>query len=585
MTGPTIPAALRAAASGPPDRGYTFVGDDGHTERFHSFAALHREAVRRAQGLLALGLRPGDRVVLVLPDGEDFALTLLGALVARVVPVPVVPPFDLGRLGAWLEHCGHILARSGATVVVTDGTIRRVAGALATRERRLVVSGALDGAGDAPLPPPAPDEPALIQFTSGSTSRPKGVLLTHGNIAANAHCIMRHGLDVGPDDKGCSWLPFYHDMGLIGFVLAPLVTASPRVLMPPLAFLRRPVLWLRLLTRHRGTLGFAPTFAYGLCAAWVSEQELEGLDLRSWRVAGCGAEPVHAPTLERFAARFGAVGFDRRALMPCYGMAESTLAVTFAPVGRAPRTERVDGRLDRGDTATPAGEAGSSELVSCGRPFPGHEVAVADEAGRPLPERRVGEILDRGPSVMAGYYGDPGATAEALGGGWLHTGDLGYLADGELFLCGRIKDLIIVAGRNHHPTDLEWAAAGVPGVRTGNVVAFGVPRGDGERVVLCAETRLPPERHAELAAAVRGRVLEGAGLRVDEVLLMPPGTLPKTSSGKLQRRLARERYLQGVLVEQGRPEGRAAVLRRLVRSQWSLLRQRVSRTARAREAG
>lgn len=577
---PTIPEALASAAA-EDNRGYTFVGDDGRTEHHHSFASLYEQAARRAGALQRCGLRPGDPVALVLSDGEDFALTMLGALLARVVPVPIVPPFNLGRLGAWLEHCRHILARCGATVLVTDPAIRRVAGTLASGPLRRILLASDLALGEAPtlLRPPRPDEPAFIQFTSGSTAQPKGVLLTHGNLAANAHCIMRLGLRATPEDSGCTWLPFYHDMGLIGFVLAPLTTSTPVVFMPPLLFLKRPVEWLRLMTRHRGTIGFGPSFAYGLCASRVRDRDLEGLDLRSWRVAGCGAEPVHAPTLERFAERFAPVGFDRRALMPCYGIAESTLAVTFAPLGRPLVTDRV--RLDAlsyDREAVPCSpEDEGTVLVSCGRPFDGHDLAVVDPSGAPLRDREVGEVALRGPSVAAGYHGAPAATAQTFRGGWLHTGDLGYLADGELFVCGRIKDLIIVGGRNYYPTDVEWAAAEVPGVRTGNVVAFGLPApgGGSERVVLCAETREPPGRFDALERAVRGHVMEATGLHLDVVLLLAPGTLPKTSSGKLQRQKTRERYLQADLAAAAHPEGRVQLFAHLARSQWQLLRQRL----------
>ena len=582
MSGPpTIPEALAIAAAGPRDRGYTFIGDDGHTDRFLSFATLYDQAAQRAGSLLRWGLRPGDTMGLVLSDGEDFALTMLGALLARIVPVPIVPPFNLGRLGAWLEHTAHILERSGASVLVTDAAIRRVAGALATGPTRRILLASDLARGDPPpsLPPPRLDEPAFVQFTSGSTALPKGVLLTHGNLAANAHCIMRLGLRVTSDDAGCTWLPFYHDMGLIGFVLAPLTTATPVAFMPPLLFLKRPVEWLRLITRHRGTIGFGPSFAYGLCASRAREEDLAALDLRSWRVAGCGAEPVHAPTLERFATRFAPAGFDRRAFMPCYGIAESTLAVSFAPLARPLVTDRVrlDALSDDREAVPCPPEAEGTELVSCGFPFEGHALAVMDPAGAQLPDRRVGEIVLRGPSVMVGYLGDPVATAAGVRDGWLHTGDLGYQVDGELFVCGRIKDLIIVGGRNYYPTDVEWAAAEVPGVRTGNVVAFGLvaPGGGAERVVLCAETRHPPAQYVALGHAVRAHVMQATGLRLDEVLLLPPGTLPKTSSGKLQRSKTREAYLRGTLADGARREGRVQLLGRLALSQWQLLRHRL----------
>ena len=576
----SIPKALVSAGQrAAPDQGYSFVDEEGAGERFVSFGQLADDAARHAAALLRLGLRPGDRVALVLPKSHDFVPLFLGALHAGIIPVPMYPPMSLGKLGTYLDHSRHIVERSEAAVLITDGSVKRALGGLIGERLQVIRTvDQLDTSGPgAPLANLRDDAPAFIQFTSGSTARPKGVVLTHGNLASNAHCIMRLGLRAGPSDKGCTWLPLFHDMGLIGFVLSPITTLTSVAFMPPLMFLKRPVEWLRLVTRHRGTIGFAPNFAYGVCAARIKDHELEGLDLSSWRVAGCGAEPIHLPTLTGFAERFERVGFRRGALMPCFGLAESTLAVSFAPLGPGPTGDTVDlGALtsDRQARPVPAGADGATSVVCCGRPFEGHEIAIVDDDGRPLPDRAVGEIVLRGPSVMQGYFHDEEATRQVLRGGALRTGDLGYTVDGALYVCGRSKDVVIVGGRNYYPSDIEWAASTVAGVRTGNVVAFGVtlPNGEAEQVVLCAETRRAPEEYHELERAVRGTVLDAIGVKLHEVVLLAPGTLPKTSSGKVRRRRTRELYLSGQLRESGRNDGRIVVAGHLLVSQWRLWR-------------
>jgi fatty-acyl-CoA synthase len=379
---------------------------------------------------------------------------------------------------------------------------------------------------------------------------------------------MEDGLRMGPPDVGISWLPLYHDMGLIGFVLAPLYHRIPIVFLPALLFLKRPITWFQAITRHGGTASFAPNFAYALCVKRIRAADLEGLDLSTWRIAGCGAEPIRAETLEAFADAFAPIGFNGRALLPSYGMAESSLAIAFTELGEGLKTISVHGPTlwEKGD-ARPASEDDEDavRLVSCGPEFPEHRVRVFDPADagseRPLPERAVGELRISGPSVMRGYWEDAERTREAFAGPFLRTGDLGFMAGGHVFICGRSKEVVIVNGRNYYPQDMEWEASKVPGVRKGNVVAFGArdPSGverDRERVVVALEVQ-EPERLGQasgLLAAVRRAVQEGMGLTLDDVVALPPGALPKTSSGKLQRAKTRELYETGELM--GRPTSR-----------------------------
>ena len=571
-----------AAMKGDLRRGFTFVDEQGET--FYSFGEIAEWAAQYAAAMLRLGLRRGERVALALPKSEEFVGAFLGAIHAGLVPVPMYPPQGLGKLGFYLEHARHILRASQSTLLITSAQVKTVLGSLIggkTRFIRTVEGLGVDGT-KAPLTRSNADDPAFLQFTSGSTSRPKGVLLTHGNIGANVG-FFTEGLKANRDDVGCSWLPLYHDMGLIGFVLAPIFNCTPAVLMSPYVFLKRPVEWLRRISRHRATISFAPNFGYELCASRVRERDREALDLSSWRVAGCGAEPIQASTLERFHACFKSVGFDQKAFTAAYGLAENTLAVCFSSVGTPPQSERVslhsltsDGFAAPVDADDPSG----IKLVNCGRPLRGQELAIVDGSGNRCAPRQVGEIVIRGPAVMRGYYNDSMATADVIKKGWLHTGDLGFLVDGELFVCGRIKDLIITAGRNYYPADIEWIASDVPGLRPGRVVAFGLTVAESdegaERVVICAETKTRPLNRPALAEQVASHVLEALGLRVSEVLLLDRGSLPRTSSGKLQRNKTRELYLTGGLETASRNEGKLALFGHLAGSQWGFFKSRVN---------
>jgi len=398
-----------------------------------------------------------------------------------------------------------------------------------------------------------------LQFTSGSTSAPKGVMVTHGNLKANSKAVLHDGLRWRPGDVTVSWLPLYHDMGLIGMVLCPIVVHMPAVYIPTVSFIKNATLWMETMHRHGGTLTFAPNFAYALVTRRARPEQIARWDLSSMRVFGCGSEPIHPDTIRAFLAVFEPARLRPTAMLPCYGMAEATLAMSFVGLEDAFKTDLIDQERYHSDrkAAHSTNGAATMEVVCCGRAFPGHELSIQDEDGRLLPDRHVGEICYRGPSVAAGYWNNPEATrAAGMGrrGAWLRTGDLGYLVDGEVYVSGRLKDILIVNGRNYYPQRIEWAVEELPGLRRGSTVVFSRPGKASEEVVVAVETR---ERDQErLRAAIVAKVSEDLQLAVADVAAVPPGSIPKTSSGKLQRRKTRELYLRGTLgKEGGRPTG------------------------------
>ena len=549
----TLPEALAQGARA--DAGYCFVSGD--TDRWCSYADLHQASLRMAGALRAAGLRRGDLVGLVLPDAELFLTTLFGASIAGLTPASLYPPATTSDLPRYLELTASILRASGARAVVTTRALApsfEEARRLCPELPRVLCADSIDGPAVEPDRLPSLDDIAFVQFTSGSTSSPKGVALTHANLSANIDAFSGpSAVAASADDVGVSWLPLNHDMGLVGMALGALYTQRKCVLLPPDAFVRRPIEWLRAITRHRGTISFAPNFAYDLCVRRVKDRDLDGLDLSSWRVAGCGAEPIHPATLAAFGEKFGPVGFRDTGFLPCYGLAEHVLAATFPPRGRRPRTESVSAeQLTGRRVAVPHDGTGASlALVSCGSALPGHRLQIVGDDGRPVAERHVGEILLGGPSVMLGYYKQDDLTAQTIRDGWLHTGDLGYLSGGELFVCGRAKDIIIVNGRKYHPQDLEWAVDGLGGVRRGRVVAFGTTEsGQADRVVIVVERSgtVPAD---VLAGTIRREISDLFGLYVDEVAVVRSGTVGRTTSGKVQRAATKARYERGELANEG----------------------------------
>lgn len=549
------------------DRGFTFLQPDGSEHTF-SFAAVVQECERRSRHLLSMGLRPGDHLALVVPEGDAFVLTFLACLYCGIVPVPLYPPLAFGRLDAYMEHTARILEAANARMLLTSRKVQTVLWSLVDRVsclKQILVTEDLEGPASGPAPDPyavKADQLAFLQFTSGSTSIPKGVMVPHRSILANARAIMVDTLSSHTEDKGVSWLPLYHDMGLIGFVLSPLRYAVPVYFIPTLTFVRRPTIWMEKIHQFRGTITFAPNFAFALATRRTSLEALSRLDLSCLKAVGCGAEPNHGDTLRSFLTHFEAAKLNPASILPCYGMAEATLAMSFCPLTAPLRSDWIeaDAYHERGvalavDLEAPERPGDDSrrvlEFVSCGMPIPQHQVRIVDEQLQPLPERVVGEILFTGPSVTDGYYQNPDGTAAAFTPQGLRTGDLGYLAGGELFITGRRKDLIILNGRNYDPQSIEWEAAGVEGLRKGNVVAFSAPGESTEQLILAAETRVEPEGHPALVEAVKKHVQATLFLPVADVVLLTVGSLPKTTSGKLQRAKTRQQYLEGTLASEG----------------------------------
>ncbi|HKU44171.1 MAG TPA: fatty acyl-AMP ligase, partial [Polyangiales bacterium] len=546
-----------AAAPRDPARGFHFKNLEGD-ERFYSFAQLHAEAERRAAQLVSLGLAQGDRVALVIADPAEFVLTFLAAAVGGMVPVPIYPRASFKAKNAYVDTVSHIVRASGAKLLLAAEGAKAVMDEVLTRDLPGVRLALLDELHAAPADvalgrpqrPIRPDDLCFLQFTSGSTSLPKGVMVSHANLVANARSFLGPtGVNRNDADLAVGWLPLYHDMGLIGFVLGTIICDINTVLIPTEAFGRRPNIWLEAMHKHRATITFAPNFAYALATKRARDRDLEGLDLSNLRVAGCGAEPINPKVMREFAQRFARCGFRAEALMPAYGMAEATLAITFHANPAALITDTVDVAAMKAGRATPStqgaeGPQASVELVCCGHVFPEHEIKIVDESGHTLPERAVGEIWTRGPSITQGYFGNPEASEATFGGGWLRTGDLGYLADGLLYVCGRLKDLIIIRGANFYPQDIEWAVSEVEGVRRDNVVAFSVLRDGEETLVVSAEGNSGDA--PALRKAIAAKVAETAGLTVGHVAVVRIGSLPKTSSGKVQRRRTKALFEEGL---------------------------------------
>jgi fatty-acyl-CoA synthase len=541
---------------------------------------IRERALSIAADLRSRGVRKGDRVALVLPTCPEFVECFFGVLCAGAIPVPLYPPVRLGRLDEYHRKTAAMLQAVDAAVVVTDERIRRFLGvAIDISAPRLgcVTASSLGGT-DSDEVEVSPDDVALIQFSSGTTHDPKPVALTHANLLSNLAAINRYLTDEGaPGPIGVTWLPLYHDMGLIGNLLSAFYAPSTLVLLPPELFVAVPAAWLRAVSRHRGTVTAAPNFAFGLCLKRIRDEELEGVDLSSWTVSLNGAEAVSAGLQRRFNERFGRWGLRASALTPCYGMAEASLGVTFKPAGTSFRTLGVDAdKLARQGVVAP----GNKELVSVGRPLAGVELEIRDAAGVNLPPGRVGHVFVRGPSVMVGYFGRTDLTDQALHDGWLDSGDLGFTHDGELYLCGRHKDIVVVRGANHAPEEFEAALDGLSGVRAGCAVAVGfVPAGeDDEALAMLVETTMDADASSTLADEVAARVQECTQIRPAHVEVLAPGTLPRTSSGKLRRRAARTEWLSGTLS----PPKKVSAARLLVEAARGELRHTRAKSARRR---
>jgi fatty-acyl-CoA synthase len=525
-----------------------------------TYGDLRQQARDLAGRLLAGGLEPGDRVLLAAESDGDFLRTFFACQYAGLVPVPAPLPAPLGGREPYLEHMRRMLLSSQARAAFAPPALAAWF-AEAAEGLELAFCGVVSDLPDVRperLPTPDPAGLCYLQYSSGSTRFPAGVAVTQRALLANVRAIGQ-SLDVRAEDRTVTWLPLYHDMGLVGMLLCSLGYQVSIDLLPTGAFVRRPSLWLDLFSQRRGSISYAPTFGYELAARRAGAMDLAALDLSSWRVAGLGGDMIRPEPLRAFAAAYAPAGFDPAAFTASYGMAEATLALSLTPLGQGLRTDVVDIALleSEGLATTPASPTlRTREFALCGAPLPGHDLEIRGEAGESLSDRRVGRVFARGPSLMKAYFNSAEETASVVSpDGWLDTGDLAYRLDGQVVITGRAKDLIIVNGRNVWPQDLEWTAEReVEALRSGDVVVFSMTgEGDDERVVALVQCRTTDRLAREsLQTLVAGLIRSRHGLDV-KVELAPPHSLPQTSSGKLSRSRARSMYLAGAFARTPAP--------------------------------
>jgi fatty-acyl-CoA synthase len=547
----TLGQALDYAAEGV--RGLNFHDPRGMLVRAYPFSELRRDALVAARRFIAAGVGPKDRIALVAETGPEFAALFFGAVYAGAWPVPLPLPTSFGGRDSYIDQLSVQLTSADPSFLLYPAELSAMAGAAA---EAVGVAGfdwetfADRAAPEAPLPQADPDEVAYLQYSSGSTRFPHGVAVTHRGLLNNlaAHSI---GMEVVEGDRCVSWLPWYHDMGLVGCLLSPIANQVSTDYLKTEDFARRPLAWLDLISRNEGTtLSYSPTFGYDICARRVSSQTnvAERFDLSRWRVAGNGADMIRPDVMQAFVDAFHEAGFSAKSFLPSYGLAEATLAVSIMPPGEGIVVELVEETTLAGDGKVHRDRPQRYRaIVNCGKPARGMEVAIRDEDGSPLGEREIGKVWCRGTSVMVGYFRDEEATEACMDGdGWLDTGDMGYLSDGYLYIVGRAKDMIIINGKNHWPQDIEWAVEQLPGFKAGDIAAFSIttPGGEETPAVLVQCRTSDMEERSRLRDAIRDRVRSITGMNC-VVELVPPRTLPRTSSGKLSRAKARSLYLTG----------------------------------------
>jgi fatty-acyl-CoA synthase len=553
----TISEGLDYAALGV--TGFNFYSAKGKLSHVLTFAELRSRALATARKLLSAGLKRGDRVAVIAETGPDFMAVFFGCQYAGLVPCPMPYTMYIGGKDAYIERVTGMLRAAAACAVVTSSDLEGhiLAGAAGAGVETVLTHEALQALPESLVKLEAfgPDDVAYIQYSSGSTSEPKGVLITQKAIMANTQGILRDGLRVTKSDRAFSWLPLYHDMGLVGFCLAPMMGQVSVDYISTPSFARRPALWLRLMSENRSTVSYSPSFGYDLAARRINGEAVT-LDLSNWRAAGIGGDMVRADVLKQFSDTLSVSGFDQNAFMPSYGMAESTLAVSFSDVSQPIRIDTIDKfTFKLSGRAVPALETQDKDAVRsfvvCGKPLPGHEMVVRDETGSVLRDREIGHIFVKGPSLMSGYYHNAEATDAVIAAdGFLATGDMGYMLDGEIVITGRAKDLILHNGRNIWPQDIEWAAEQVEPLKSGDVAAFAVEGDDGQdNVVVLVQCRVTTDAEIEkLRREVSAVVHHSAGVEC-AVVLVPPKSLPFTSSGKLSRAGAKQKYVSGELAE------------------------------------
>lgn len=548
----TLTSALEYAANGV--TGYNFYDAKGNLRSVLPYSILRQNARILAQRLFGFGLLRGSRVAIIADTSPEFVELFFACRYAGLVPFAMPIPVNLGSHAIYVQQLRGMLESSQASIALANIDYINFLEEAAEETTCLQWVGTPGKLNELPainveLEPNYPDETAYLQFTSGSTRTPRGVVITERALMCNLQGIVCTGLEIKPDDRSASWLPFYHDMGLVGLVLAPMVTQISVDYLATRDFAIRPLQWLRLISRNRCTVAFSQPFGLKLCTLRLRESDLKELDLSCWRAAGIGAEMIRPETLRNFAEKFASAGFDENAFLPCYGLAESTLAVTFSKIGKGCKSIQVDSKTlidKRMAVRLQADGRKQNEFVNCGRPLPGHTVKIVDEDGQQLSEMMVGSVLVHGDSVMMGYYNNPEETNKALrSDNWLDTGDIGFLFEGDLFITGRRTDVIIVNGRNIRAQDIEELAEQQPEVRSREASAFGVNDEDGTTtIVLVIECRLTSvtERQS-LTTRLQQFVYMAFGVNC-VVELVPPHTLPRTSSGKLSRFAARQGYIQ-----------------------------------------
>ncbi len=552
----SVPEMLNYAAQG--ETGVTFYNAKGEIRAGLSWHDVRERAHVVARKLIGAGFAPGERILITADTWPGFFDVFFGAQYAGLLPVPVSIPVGIGGKEAYLDQLRRQLAASGAVAAIGIDELTDFVADAAKEFPSVRLQGGtevIDALPEKPvdLRPLGPADDCYIQFSSGSTRHPHGVRIVQRALMANAEAMTGPGgLDLVPGDRAVSWLPLYHDMGLVGFLLAPLAAQCSIDYLTPRDFARRPMQWLNLISRNRATVAYSPSFGYDLATRRGGNQIPADLDLSCWRHAGIGGDMVRADVLARFAETFTPKGFDPRIFIPSYGMAEVCLAITFGPDHGGVRTDTIDrGILASEQRAQPAADPDdpvhARRFVLCGRVVPGHRLEVRDPAGKVLADRLVGRIFVSGPSIMPGYFDDAEATREVLSAdGWLDTGDLGYMLAGDVVVTGRAKDLIIVNGRNIWPQDIEWTIEAKRIVKTDDCAAFSVDDGDGERVVVAVLARVAPENRADLARDVAGAVREAIAVDCEVVLVPPSMGLPTTSSGKLSRARTKANYLAGL---------------------------------------
>jgi len=545
----TFCEALDYAAKG--KRGLNFHDPRGKLTRPYPYAELREDALAMARRLIARGVQPGDRVALIAETGSDFAALFCGACYAGAWPVPLPLPTSFGGKDNYIDQISVQMESAQPKLLFFPDEIAGMAAAAAERVGCEAVSWQTFGelpAPEARLPEIDPDGICFLQYSSGSTRFPHGVAVTHRSLLANlaAHS---HGMEIRESDRCISWLPWYHDMGLVGCFLSLIANQISADYLKTEDFARRPLAWLELISRNPGTsCSYSPTFGYDICARRVSSQMnvAERFDLSRWRIAGNGADMIRPDVMQNFVNAFADAGFKASAFLPSYGLAEATLAVTIMPPGEGIRVELVEEERLSGSPRDLSRPARYRAIVNCGKPVRGMKVVVLGENGKPLGDHRIGKIWCKGSSVMHSYYRDPEATAACLVDGWLDTGDMGYMANGYLFIVGRAKDMIIINGKNHWPQDIEWAVEQLPGFHQGDIAAFALETENGEEVpaVLVHCRVSDPEERIKLHDQIRDKVRSITGMNCI-VELVPPRTLPRTSSGKLSRAKAKKLYLEG----------------------------------------